>query len=85
MPETKFGEQPAYRLLYQQRWTVPRVAEEIGVPVGHLRLTLLGRVRPMPAVREELPKLLGVPLRKLFTPPALAKPYAAKKNPWRPL
>jgi hypothetical protein len=79
---SKFGRQPARMALRRERYTIKLAAEIIGVPESHLRIAVGGYARPMDAVREKLPVLVGVPLEDLFTPDALAKPYDASKNAW---
>jgi hypothetical protein len=71
--------------LRRERYTIRLAAELIGVPESHLRIAVGGYARPMDAVREKLPTLVGVPLEELFTPAALAKPYDASKNAWADL
>ena len=69
-----FGRQPGRQVLREQRWSIARAAEAIGVSTGHLAQALYGRHRPNETVRERLPELLGVPLHDLFTETVLSKP-----------
>jgi hypothetical protein len=54
--------------------TVTQVATDIGVDPAHLKLALLGRLRPSTQVREQLPDYLGLPIEKLFTADSIAQP-----------
>ncbi|MBQ1018589.1 hypothetical protein KBX71_12050 [Micromonospora sp. D93] len=59
----------------RERWSIALAARTIDVVEEHLRNVLRGITRPMPEVRDRLPKLLGLPLDELFTADVLAKPY----------
>ena len=83
---SNWGPQPARRELRRQRWTCPQAAAQMdGVDTSQLQRAVAGRTRPTKEIRDQLPKLLGVPLEELFTPDILAKPFNPKMNPWRPL
>jgi hypothetical protein len=60
--------QPAREELRRQRWTIARAAKEMAVPVSHLHCAVHGTARPSERLREQLPKLLGLPLERLFEP-----------------
>ncbi|MBM0258956.1 hypothetical protein [Micromonospora sp. 4G55] len=82
---SRFGRQPAADALRRERWSIPLAARQIDVPENHLRTAVGGYNRPMPEVRERLPKLLGLPLEELFTPEVLARPYCPGRNVWKPV
>lgn len=65
--ESVYKKQPAMQILWDQRWTVPRAAEAIGVPRNHLGAALYGRVAPSHPVRERLPILVSTPIDELDT------------------
>lgn len=77
---TTYGRQPGYFVLLDQRRYITRTASEIGVPEAHLSRALRGVIRPNLIVRQRLPKLLGRPLRELFTPDAIALPPCAGRG-----
>lgn len=74
--ERLFPVQPAKRVLYDERWSVPRAAQKLGVSTTHLFNCLHGNCPPSPEVRDKLPALVGRPLTELFTAESLARPYA---------
>lgn len=75
----KYGEAPAFQLLYQQGRTVAAVARVVGVDVDHLRNVLKGKTRPRPELVEGLAQLLNRPATELFTAPSLAQPFGSRK------
>ena len=77
------GAQPGYYTLREQRRSIGVVAQAIDVPYLHLRNALYGAVVPSPAIRERLPKLLGVRLEELFDATMLAREYQPKHGPKR--
>ncbi len=77
------GAQPGYYLIKEQRRSIGVVAQAIDVPYLHLRNALYGHVAPSPAVRDRLPKLLGVRLDALFDADTLAREYQPKYGPKR--
>ncbi|MDJ0396780.1 hypothetical protein QMK17_26190 [Rhodococcus sp. G-MC3] len=77
MSESRYGEQPLARILREQRWTFTLMADELGVSRRQVGNAAKGWSRPIPALREQLPIILGVPLEELFTPSAL-EPFAAQ-------
>lgn len=77
------GAQPAYYVVKEQRRSIGVVAQAIDVPYLHLRNTLYGIVVPSPAVRNRLPKLLGIDITKLFDADMLARTYQPKYGPKR--
>ncbi len=79
----RVGAQPGYYLIKEQRRSIGVVAQAIDVPYLHLRNALYGHVTPSPAVRDRLPKLLGVRLNQLFTADKLAREYQPKHGPKR--
>ncbi len=83
--ETRFGRQPAHLIARQHAQTMRSMAEDMGVSERHLHDTVTGKVRPQPAVREMLPKILGLPLDELFTARILEREYDPTRNPWRVL
>lgn len=74
---TRFGRQPAYQLLHDERWPVTRAAERLGVVYAHLHGALIGRVRPRPEVIQGLAELLDAQPSELFTPEVLERPFYA--------
>lgn len=75
------GAQPAYYVVKDQRRSIGVVAQAIDVPYVHLRNALYGHVVPSQAVRDRLPKLLGVRLEELFEPGTLARTYRPQHGP----
>lgn len=61
--------------------SIVETAREIGVNENHLKNVLQGRTHPCDRCRTSLPKLLGIPLSKLFTPGILATPYQPHLDP----
>jgi hypothetical protein len=86
MPSKKWGPQPARVVMARERWSIALAARTIGVNEEHLRNVLRGVTRPMPAVLDKLPELLGCPVMDLFTEEILAKPYdPTPKRAWKPV
>jgi len=85
---SKFGVQPGRRvvreMMFHKEWTYGDLAAAIGEPVtrNHLVNCFCGQARPMPEVREMLPRLVGRPIEDLFTDEVLSKPYNPAANPW---
>lgn len=69
---SRYGVQPARRLVANRRETICQTADEVGVRCSHLMAALAGHTPPRDRVRERLPEVLGVPLEKLFTRDVLA-------------
>jgi transcriptional regulator with XRE-family HTH domain len=59
-------EQPARRIVLQQRWRLREVAEEAGVSVSRVTDSLNGRTRPSPKVVQACVRMLGLPAEDLF-------------------
>ena len=78
VPE-QFGRQPARDILKARGWSITAAAEELKENRSHLNAALLGRVPPCDALRESLPRMLGIPLEKLFTHELLALPYGRSR------
>lgn len=64
---TRFGRQPAKRLIGYELLAVTDLAREIGVKFTHLRNALDGRVAPSPVLIERLSARLDKPAEELFT------------------
>jgi hypothetical protein len=74
--KSRFGNQPLIAVMRQQRWTYPLLATQLSSATQRqLYTTARGVVAPSPLLREELPKVLGVPLTDLFTIEALSAHY----------
>ena len=69
------GAQPGYYRIKEQRRSIAVVAQAIDVPYLHLRNALYGVAAPSLAVRERLPKLLGLRLDEVFDAQTLAREY----------
>jgi hypothetical protein len=69
---SRYGRQPICDVLYQQRWSVKRFADEHGIQHLHLYNCISGRIAVSCEMQELLPSLLGVPLDELFTPRSIA-------------
>lgn len=71
--------QPAREIIKESPYTVTGLARAMGVTRNHLQATLLCSATPAPVVREQLPKLLGVPLEDLYTPALLARRWSGTR------
>jgi hypothetical protein len=78
---TRFGVQPAHKIIRDQQWTFPAVAKALDIPFPHLVRSVRGMTVPSPGLRERLPELLGVPLEELFTAEILAHTYDTHRGP----
>lgn len=78
---SRFGVQPARQALTDERWTLRRAADQINVPLQHLRGAVNGHTAPSTPLRSRLPILLGRPLAELFTEDALAATYNPGHGP----
>lgn len=74
----RYGEAPAFQLLYSEGRAVSNVARVVGVDPEHLRNALKGRCRPRPELVERLSQLLNRPAEELFTEAALAEPFGSR-------
>lgn len=72
-------EQPARDIIAKSEWSISSLARELGVKRTHLDGTLHGDTTPSPVVREQLPKLLGVPLEQLYTRALLARRWTGTR------
>jgi len=77
---SKYGVQPAHAIIISQGRTVAGVARVCGIPRQHLSTAVRGMVLPSPDVKRELPRLLRVPLRDLFTPEVLRGTYDGRRG-----
>lgn len=67
--------QPILRHMKEQRWTLNRAADEIGIPRTHFINACYGRTSPSPDLRARITELLGVPLVMLFSAEQLERTY----------
>lgn len=81
---TKFGRQPVYAEMYR-RFTNPRaVARDLNdsrITESSLYMACAGHVPPSDAIRERLPKYMGMDLSEMFTEDALAARHIGKRGP----
>lgn len=75
-----FGVQPVRDILADRGITVREATKALGLKGTHFQNTMLGYTAPCNAVREALPKYLGLPLEQLYTPEALAARYFRSRN-----
>ena len=80
---SRFGQQPARLLLRRRGYSLKGLAEEIGVPESHFRKAVGGYIRPRPEIVARLPRIVGIPIDRLFDERVLARPFDPSKNPWR--
>lgn len=64
---TRYGRQPAKRLIAYELIEVKGLADELGVKFTHLRNALDGRVAPSPVLIERLVERFGKTADELFT------------------
>lgn len=74
MTETRYGPQPIIGKMNEHRWMPTRFAHEIHEKPRHVKNAMRGVVRPSRVLREQAPRILGVPLEELFTAAALEPP-----------
>lgn len=68
---SRFGRQPIYEVLHEQRWEVKRFAREHGIDYQHLINALTGRTAVSIELQRLLPEALGVPLDAMFVPQSI--------------
>lgn len=68
-----FGRQPAADILKERGIRRGDAAKVLGVKHSVLNNTLAGRQTPSDVIRDGLPKMLDMPLEKLFNPEPLAR------------
>lgn len=78
MQGQKYGDQPAVKVIYDQRWSYTRLALELGVTHKHLYAACRGVTTPSDLLREQLPQILGTELSDLFTAESLAASFQAR-------
>lgn len=73
---SRFGTQPLNQILKERKLSKPKVAEDIGVGLMHLRNSAYGYCSPKLELRERLTKYLDLDLEDMFTREALdSRPY----------
>ncbi len=78
---TKFGPQPIRDAVWQAGYTHAEFRDLTGItPSSHVWLAMAGRCPPNPELRRIAPRVLGVPLERLFTPEALAAVHHPKRR-----
>lgn len=72
--------QIARRHLVVNDLTTGEAADRIGCSKSHLGSVLAGRAHPSEKVREELPKLLGLPIEALLGAEPLEREYTGRRG-----
>jgi hypothetical protein len=78
---SRYGRQPARAELLHAKRSLGGAAAELKIPRSHLRSAVLGYSPPSPGLRAGLPRLLGLPVEKLFTQEALDATYDPSRGP----
>lgn len=72
--------QPLRKYMDRDRWSVTTVAARAGVERGHLVAVIGGAASPNEELRDQLPRILNVPLADLFDAELLARPWSGPRG-----